>query len=162
MIKKINSQKKEFYLLLILLLISIVISNLGILGIADPRIMPNYFIGLVIAFIISNKAKLNLFKLMALGLIIDLLSGQLLGQHALIFITIYILHFIINKLLIIKTEIQYSSLSIFLIMSSFLILWLTSQSHDIFRPANLLFLQGILTFFSYLIIKIIIMKFSSK
>ena len=62
-------------------------------------------------------------------------------------------------MLIIKTEIQSSSLSIFLILISFIIVWLTSQSHDIFRSPNLLLLQGILTFFTYLIFKTVINKY---
>jgi cell shape-determining protein MreD len=99
---------------------------------------------------------------MILGLMVDLLAGQLLGQHALIFITIFVLFFLANKLLVIKTEIQFSTLSIFLIFNSFFILWVTSQSHDIFRSPNLLILQGFLTFFAYLITKLIIIKFSSK
>ena len=162
MIKKFNAKEKETYLFFILIFISLFLSNIGILGFADSRIMPNYFIGLVIAFIITNKANLNLYKLMILGLIVDLFAGQLLGQHALIFITIFLLYFLTNKLLIIKTEIQLSSLSIFLILNSFFIMWVTSQSHDIFRPPNLLILQAILTFFAYLITKLIIIKFSSK
>ena len=162
MIKKFNAKEKETYLFFILIFISLFLSNIGILGFADSRIMPNYFIGLVIAFIITNKANLNLYKLMILGLIVDLFAGQLLGQHALIFITIFLLYFLTNKLLIIKTEIQLSSLSIFLILNSFFIMWVTSQSHDIFRPPNLLILQATLTFFAYLITKLIIIKFSSK
>lgn len=162
MIKKYNNQEKEKYLFFILIFISLFLSNIGIFGITDPRNMPNYFIGLVIAFIISNKANLNLYKLMILGLIVDLFTGQLMGQHALIFITIFLLSFLVNKLLIIKTEIQQSTLSIFLIVNSFFILWVTSQSHDIFRSPSLLLVQGILTFFAYLITKLIIIKFSSK
>jgi len=162
MIKKFNREGKDIYLFFILLLMSLFLSNTGILGITDSRIMPNYFIALVIAFIITNKANLNLYKLMILGLMVDLLAGQLLGQHALIFITIFVLFFLANKLLVIKTEIQFSTLSIFLIFNSFFILWVTSQSHDIFRSPNLLILQGFLTFFAYLITKLIIIKFSSK
>ena len=162
MIKKFNREGKDIYLFFILLLMSLFLSNTGILGITDSRIMPNYFIALVIAFIITNKANLNLYKLMILGLMVDLLAGQLLGQHALIFITIFVLFFLANKLLVIKTEIQFSTLSIFLIFNSFFILWVTSQSHDIFRSPSLLLVQGILTFFAYLITKLIIIKFSSK
>ena len=162
MIKKINTKEKETYLFLILIFISLFLTNIGFLGVTDSRIMPNYFIGLVIAFIITNKANLNLYKLMILGLIVDLFTGQLLGQHALVFITIFLLYFLANKLLIIKTEIQLSTLSIFLILNSFFIMWVTSQSHDIFRSPSLLLVQGILTFFAYLITKLIIIKFSSK
>ncbi len=154
--KSITERRRENYLFYILIFISLIISNIGIIFFEDSRIMPNYFIGLILAFLITNTTDLNLYKLMAFGLLIDLFVGQLLGQHSLIFIILYLLYFLINKILIIKTEIQLSSLSIFLILISFIIVWLTSQSHDIFRSPNLLLLQGILTFFTYLIFKTVI------
>ena len=154
--KSIIERRRENHLFYILIFISLIISNIGIIFFEDSRIMPNYFIGLILAFLITNTADLNLYKLMAFGLLIDLFIGQLLGQHGLIFIILYLLYFLINKILIIKTEIQLSSLSIFLILISFIIIWLTSQSHDIFRSPNLLLLQGILTFFIYLIFKTVI------
>lgn len=158
--KSIIERRRENHLFYILIFISLIISNIGIIFFEDSRIMPNYFIGLILAFLITNTADLNLYKLMAFGLLIDLFIGQLLGQHGLIFIILYLLYFLINKILIIKTEMQSSSLSIFLISISFIIIWLTSQSHDIFRPPNLLLLQGILTFFTYLIFKTVINKFT--
>ena len=157
--KSITERRRENYLFYILIFISLIISNIGIIFFEDSRIMPNYFIGLILAFLITNTTDLNLYKLMAFGLLIDLFVGQLLGQHSLIFIILYLLYFLINKILIIKTEIQLSSLSIFLILISFIIIWLTSQSHDIFRSPNLLLLQGILTFFTYLIFKTVINKY---
>jgi len=157
--KSIIERRRENHLFYILIFISLIISNIGIIFFEDSRIMPNYFIGLILAFLITNTADLNLYKLMAFGLLIDLFIGQLLGQHGLIFIILYLLYFLINKILIIKTEIQLSSLSIFLILISFIIIWLTSQSHDIFRSPNLLLLQGILTFFTYLIFKTVINKY---
>jgi len=157
--KSIIERRRENHLFYILIFISLIISNIGIIFFEDSRIMPNYFIGLILAFLITNTTDLNLYKLMAFGLLIDLFVGQLLGQHSLIFIILYLLYFLINKILIIKTEIQLSSLSIFLILISFIIIWLTSQSHDIFRSPNLLLLQGILTFFTYLIFKTVINKY---
>ena len=158
--KSIIEKRRENYLFYILIFISLILANIGIIIFEDSRIMPNYFIGLTLAFVITDKANLNLYKLLILGLLVDLFTGQLLGQHGLIFIIIYLLYFLINKILIIKTEMQSSSLSIFLILVSFIIMWLTSQSHDIFRPPNLLLLQGILTFFTYLIFKTVINKFT--
>ena len=158
--KSIIEKRRENYLFYILIFISLILANIGIIIFEDSRIMPNYFIGLTLAFVITDKANLNLYKLLILGLLVDLFTGQLLGQHGLIFIIIYLLYFLINKILIIKTEMQSSSLSIFLILVSFIIMWLTSQSHDIFRPFNLLLLQGILTFFAYLIFKAVINKFT--
>ena len=69
MIKKFNNKEKDSYLFFILLFMSLFLSNTGILGITDSRIMPNYFIALVIAFIITNKANLNLFLIVLQGII---------------------------------------------------------------------------------------------
>ena len=163
MIKKtIIEQKKENTLFIILFLISLILSNLGIPGIQDPAIMPNYFLALIVTFILTKRGDLNLYKLVIIGLIVDLFVGQLLGQYGLIFISIYLLAFIINKILIINSEKQLIGLSVFLILFSFFILWASSKSHDIFISFNLLLLQSILTFFAYLIFRAIINRFISK
>ena len=124
--------------------------------------MPNYFLALIVTFILTKRGDLNLYKLVIIGLIVDLFAGQLLGQYGLIFIGIYLLAFIINKILFINSEKQLIGLSIFLILFSFFILWASSKSHDIFMSFNLLLLQSILTFFAYLIFRAIINRFISK
>ena len=90
--KSITERRRENYLFYILIFISLIISNIGIIFFEDSRIMPNYFIGLILAFLITNTTDLNLYKLMAFGLLIDLFVGQLLGQHSLIFIILYLLY----------------------------------------------------------------------
>ena len=140
MIKKtIIEQKKENTLFIILFLTSLILSNLGIPGIQDPAIMPNYFLALIVTFILTKRGDLNLYKLVIIGLIVDLFAGQLLGQYGLIFIGIYLLAFIINK--IFKLNKQLIGLSVFLILFSFFILETISKSHDIFISFNLLLLQ---------------------
>ena len=95
MIKKtIIEQKKENTLFIILFLTSLILSNLGIPGIQDPAIMPNYFLALIVTFILTKRGDLNLYKLVIIGLIVDLFAGQLLGQYGLIFIGIYFSNFI--------------------------------------------------------------------
>jgi len=161
--KIINIQKsQEDKLFIILFLISLVLSHIGIFGIHDPTIMPNYFIALIVSFILTKKARLNLNKLVIIGLIIDVLAGQLIGQYGLIFINIYIAYLITNKILIIKYEKQIESLSILLILFGFLILWLTSQSYGIpIIPKAILF-QSILTFIAYLFFRVIIKTYLSR
>ena len=64
-----NIQKfQEDKLFIILFLISLVLSHIGIFGIHDPTIMPNYFIALIVSFILTKKARLNLNKLVIIGL----------------------------------------------------------------------------------------------
>ena len=87
--KSIIEKRRESYLFYILIFISLILANIGIIIFEDPRIMPNYFIGLTLAFVITDKANLNLYKLLIFGLFVDLFSGQVLGQHGLIFIIIY-------------------------------------------------------------------------
>jgi len=156
--KTIIEKKKERTSFIILFFISIILSNIGIPGIENPALMPNYFIALIIASILNKSSYMNIYKLVIIGLLVDILAGQLLGQYGLIFIFIYLLHFIIQKLLVIKTTPQLFSLSFFLILFSFIILWTTSLSHGLFINFNLLFTQSILTFIAYLIFNIFIEK----
>jgi len=160
--KTIIEKKKERTSFIILFFISIILSNIGIPGIENPALMPNYFIALIIASILNKSSYMNIYKLVIIGLLVDILAGQLLGQYGLIFIFIYLLHFIIQKLLVIKTTPQLFSLSFFLILFSFIILWTTSLSHGLFINFNLLFTQSILTFIAYLIFNIFIEKFTEN
>ena len=163
MIKKPLVQKrKENYLLFSFILISLILSNLSLPWVESPTSMPNYFIALIVTFISLKKSSLNLYKLIIIGLGVDLLVGNLLGQYGVIFISIYALNFIINKILIIKTENQVLSLAFLLILFSFLILWATSQSHNIGVSLNILFFQFILTLLIYLIFRTAINFFSKK
>ena len=157
-IPQIQAQK----LFIILFIISLILSHIGIVGIEDSSIMPNYFIALIVSFILAKKAGLDLFKLVIIGLIVDIFTGQLIGQYGLIFIIIYILNFSVNKILVIKYQKQIESLSIFLILFSFIILWLTSQSYNIFITPKILLLQSIFTFIAYLFFKVIINKFIAR
>jgi cell shape-determining protein MreD len=163
MIKKLLVQKrKENYLLFSFILISLILSNLSLPWVESPTSMPNYFIALIVTFISLKKSSLNLYKLIIIGLGVDLLVGNLLGQYGVIFISIYALNFLINKILIIKTENQVLSLAFLLILFSFLILWATSQSHNIGVSLNILFFQFILTLLIYLIFRTAINFFSKK
>jgi len=157
-IPQIQAQK----LFIILFIISLILSHIGIVGIEDSSIMPNYFIALIVSFILAKRARLDLFKLVIIGLIVDIFTGQLIGQYGLIFIIIYILNFSVNKILVIKYQKQIESLSIFLILFSFIILWLTSQSYNIFITPKILLLQSIFTFIPYLFFKVIINKFIAR
>ena len=156
------SQIQEQKLFIILFIISLFLSHIGIVGIEDSSIMPNYFIALIVSFILAKRARLDLFKLVIIGLIVDIFTGQLIGQYGLIFIIIYILDLLINKVIFIKYEKQIESLSLFLIFSSFIVLWVTSQNFNIFIPLKVLILQAILTFIAYLFFKVAITKYISK
>ena len=124
--------------------------------------MPNYFIALIIASILNKSSYMNIYKLVIIGLLVDILAGQLLGQYGLIFIFIYLLYSIIQRLLVIKTTLQLFSLGLFLTLCSFLILWATSMSHDLFISFTSLFIELIFTFIAYLIFNIFIKKFTAN
>ena len=163
MIKKTIIQKKqESYLMASLTSVSLILSNVAFPWTENPSSMPNYFIALIVIFVVLKKANMSLSKLFIIGLLVDLFIGQILGQYAFIFISIYALNFLIVKILTIKTETQILSLSSFLILISFFVLWATSQSHDIIIPLGLLFHQFILTLFILLIIKFTINTFATK
>ena len=163
MIKKtIMEQKKEKTLFMILFLLSIILSNIGVPGIEDSTMMPNYFIALIISCILNKASFLNVYTLVIIGLIVDIFVGLLLGQYGLIFISIYLVYFIIQKMLVIKTTPQLLSLGFFLILFGFLMLWSTSLSHDLFINSNALFTQSILTFIAYIIFNIFIKKLTAN
>ena len=163
MIKKtINEQKKERNLLIVLSLIAIFLSNLGIPGIENSAIMPNYFIALIITFILMKLGNLNLYKLVIIGLLVDVFVGQLLGQYAFIFISIYLADYIVNRVLIIKSEKQVFTLSFFLILISFFILWISSLSYSIFIPPKIILFQIILTVITYSILNAFINRSISR
>ena len=54
-------QKKERTSFIILLLISIIFSNIGILGIENVAMMPNYFIALIVASTLNKSSFLNIY-----------------------------------------------------------------------------------------------------
>ena len=163
MIKKtINEQKKERNLLIVLSLIAIFLSNLGIPGIGNSAIMPNYFIALIITFILMRLGNLNLYKLVIIGLLVDVFVGQLLGQYALIFISIYFADYTVNRVLIIKSEKQLFTLSFFLILISFFILWTSSLSYSMFIHPEIILFQIILTVITYSILNVFINRSISR
>ena len=84
----IKQKNKEIKLFLILFIISIFLSHMGVVSIEDSTIAPNYFIALIVSFILTKKASLNLYKVLIIGLATDIFVGQLIGQYGLIFIII--------------------------------------------------------------------------
>ena len=158
----IKQKSKEIKLFLILFIISIFLSHMGVVSIEDSTIVPNYFIALIVSFILTKKASLNLYKVLIIGLATDIFVGQLIGQYGLIFIIIFILNFLTNKMIVIQNKKQIESLSFILILISFVILWLTAKNYNMFIPLKILLLQFILTFIAYLFFKVIIKKYTSK
>jgi len=155
----ITETRRTGKLFIFLFLISLFFSYTGIFGIQDSTIMPNYFIALIISFITTKQVNFNLYRFFFIGLSVDILAGQLIGQYALIFITIYILNLFINKNFVIKYNKQKESLGAILILFSFIILWITSKNYEIFIPFKILLFQSFLTFITYLIFKVIINKY---
>ena len=158
----IKQKNKEIKLFLILFIISIFLSHMGVVSIEDSTIAPNYFIALIVSFILTKKASLNLYKVLIIGLATDIFVGQLIGQYGLIFIIIFILNLLTNKMIVIQNKKQIESLSFILILISFVILWLTAKNYNMFIPLKILLLQFILTFIAYLFFKVIITKYTSK
>ena len=158
----IKQKNKEIKLFLILFIISIFLSHMGVVSIEDSTIVPNYFIALIVSFILTKKASLNLYKVLIIGLATDIFVGQLIGQYGLIFIIIFILNFLTNKMIVIQNKKQIESLSFILILFGFVILWITANNYNMFIPLKILLLQFILTFIAYLFFKVIITKYTSK
>ena len=70
----IKQKNKEIKLFLILFIISIFLSHMGVVSIEDSTIVPNYFIALIVSFILTKTASLNLYKVLIIGLATDIFN----------------------------------------------------------------------------------------
>ena len=106
MIEKNNVKRSELLTLCIIFLITLLISKINIPVINTSGNMPDYFLALFVCLIASRFMNMNIYILFLLGLIVDLLVGELMGQYGLIFITIYFINFLLSKYFLFKTSIM--------------------------------------------------------
>ena len=106
-----------------------------------------YILGDLFEFWIDDK-----YDIVQNNIIISTLS-KISKNGTKVFLTHGNRDFLIGKKLIIKTETQILSLSSFIILVSFFVLWATSQNQNIILPLGLLFYKFILTLFIIIILK---------
>ena len=89
MIKKNTYKRSDAIVFCILFLITLLLSRINFPLIGTDGIMPDYFLALFVSLIATRLMKMNIYILFLLGLLIDLLAGELIGQYGLVLIIIY-------------------------------------------------------------------------
>ena len=145
MTKKNTQERHEFLFLFIIILTTLLFSRINIPVINSFQIMPDYFIALFVSLIASRFMNLNLYILFVLGLLVDLLAGELMGQYALILIFIYFINFLLSKYFIFKTPVMLASQHIILATISLIILLISSISYDLSINTNMFIMKWVIT-----------------
>jgi len=131
MIKKKIFIRNDLINSCILFIGTLFLSRINIPLITSSGLMPDYFLALFVALIAARFMNMNLYILFFLGLVVDLLAGQLIGQYALIFIVIYFINFLLNKYFVFKAPVMLVAQHLILITISIIILLISSLSYEL-------------------------------
>jgi len=129
----------------ILFLFTLLISQINFPLVINSWIMPDYFLALFTALIATRFLNISIFTYFLLGLIVDVLVGQLIGQYGLVFVVIYFTSFILNKYFLFKSQIMQASQHIFLTTIGLIILLISSLSYELSLNIDLFFMKWVVT-----------------
>ena len=146
---------------LAIFLVTIIFTQINFPFFNDIRLIPDYFIALIIPLIISGFKNINILIIFLLGIFIDIFIGELIGQYAITFLIIYIGNYVLHKFFVFNSFSQIIILYLILLEIGFLILGATSisyqlQNNDIY----ILFLKNIITIPFCFVYKLIFEKMS--
>tara|TARA_B100000795_G_C22633410_1_gene373501 strand:- start:132 stop:623 length:492 start_codon:yes stop_codon:yes gene_type:complete len=162
MIEKNNVKRSELLTLCIIFLITLLISKINIPVINTSGHMPDYFLALFVCLIASRFMNMNIYILFLLGLIVDLLVGELMGQYGLIFITIYFINFLLSKYFLFKTSIMLALQHLTLTTIGLIIFLISSLSYELTININLFAVKWIVTCLVCLLYNKLIQLLSDK
>jgi len=145
MIKKNTYKRSDAIVFCILFLITLLLSRINFPLIGTDGIMPDYFLALFVSLIATRLMKINIYILFLLGLLIDLLAGELIGQYGLVLIIIYFVNFILNKYFLLQTSLMQFSQNLVLITIGLIMLLILSSSYELTTNVNLLGIKWIVT-----------------
>jgi rod shape-determining protein MreD len=145
MIKKNTYKRSDAIVFCILFLITLLLSRINFPLIGTDGIMPDYFLALFVSLIATRLMKINIYILFLLGLLIDLLAGELIGQYGLVLIIIYFVNFILNKYFLLQTSLMQFSQNLILITIGLIMLLILSSSYELTTNVNLLGIKWIVT-----------------
>ena len=145
MIKKNTYKRSDTIVFCILFLITLLLSRINFPLIGTDGIMPDYFLALFVSLIATRLMKMNIYILFLLGLLIDLLAGELIGQYGLILIIIYFVNFILNKYFLLQTSLMKVSQNLILITIGLIMLLILSSSYELTTNVNLIGIKWIVT-----------------
>ncbi len=143
---RINVKKNRLLTFGLISFFTLILTHLNLPFINNPTIMPNYFLALFVACISINFLNLNLLTIFIMGLLIDLLVGQLIGQYALTFIIIYYLNFILRKYFVFSTSPMVSAQHLILITTGLITLFISAVSYKLNIELHLFLIKGIFSF----------------
>ena len=124
-------KKNDSLTFCILFLITLLLSGISIPLISNFGVMPDYFLALFVSIVATRFMKMNIYILFFLGLIIDLLVGEIIGQYGLILVTIYFTNFILNKYLSFKSSAMRALQHLILVTIGVIILFISSLSYEL-------------------------------
>tara|TARA_B100000035_G_scaffold134321_1_gene114290 strand:+ start:44124 stop:44615 length:492 start_codon:yes stop_codon:yes gene_type:complete len=154
--------QKNFLKLSVIFLMTILLSQINLPFFNDIRLIPDYFIALIIPIIANEFKNINILIIFLLGIFIDIFIGELIGQYAVTFLIIYISNYVLHKFFIFKSTSQMVILYFILLEIGFLIIGATSmtyqlQNNDIY----ILFYKNIMTIPVCFVYKLLIEKMSN-
>lgn len=129
MISKNNNLPQSWLKFLAIFLVTILLSQINLPFLNDIRLIPDYFIALIIPTIIFRFKNINIFIVFILGILVDFFIGELIGQYAITFLIIYISNYVLHKFFVFKSTSQAIFLYFILLEIGFLVIVTTSISY---------------------------------
>ena len=146
MINRKTHQSRKWLRYFTIFLVTIIISQISLPFINDVRIIPDYFIALIIALIALKQHNLNIVMIFFLGILVDIFIGELLGQYILAFLIIYMGNFTLHKFFKFQSYSQIVFLYLILLELGFLVLTSTSLTYQLNNnDINIFIYKNILT-----------------
>ena len=129
MITNKNNLPQNWFKFLVIILVTMLLTQINLPFLNDIRLIPDYFIALIISAIIVGFKNINIFIVFVLGILIDMFIGELIGQYAITFLIIYISNYVLNKFFVFTSPSQVIFLYFILLEIGFLVMGTTSMSY---------------------------------
>ena len=147
---------------MVIILVTMLLTQINLPFLNDIRLIPDYFIALIISAIIVGFKNINIFIVFVLGILIDMFIGELIGQYAITFLIIYISNYVLHKFFVFRSPSQVIFLYFILLEIGFLVMGTTSisyllQNNDIY----IIFIKNIMTIPICFVYKFIFEKISN-
>jgi rod shape-determining protein MreD len=161
-ITKKNNLPQNSFKFLVIFFVTTLLTQINLPFLNDIRLIPDYFIALIIPAIIFRFQNINIFIVFILGILIDLIIGELIGQYAITFLIIYISNFVLHKFFVFKSPSQVIFLYFILLEIGFLVIGTTSISYLLQNSdINILVYKNIMTIPICFVYKLIFEKMSN-
>ena len=162
MIKKNIFRMNRLLISCLLFLFTLFLSHIHIPLVSSIGLIPDYFLALFTTLIATRFINMNIYIYFLIGLIIDLLAGELIGQYGLVFIIIYFTNFLLNKFFLFKSPIMLVSQHMLLISIGLIVLLISSLNYELSMNFNLFFMKWIVTCLVCLLFHELIQYLSKK